>query len=103
MAEFRGQRHSAQQIVQQLLRAQTADYGYDRTGQLPNALYSTGQPYEGYHWDGNGNRIGGGYVVATNNQIVADGTNTYSYDAEGSLVGRSNTLWPRAGKATGRS
>lgn len=91
-AEYHYQRNAAQEITQRVLGGQTADYGYDSTGQLTNALYSAGQPDEGYHFDANGNRIGGGYVVTTNNQIVADSTNTYSYDFEGSLAGRSNTV-----------
>lgn len=92
LAEYHYARDPAQQIVQRLLNGQTADYGYDPTGQLTNALYSAGQPNEAYHYDANGNRIGGGYLVTTNNQIVADGANTYSYDLEGSMVGRSNTV-----------
>ena len=91
-AEYHYQRNAAQEIAQRVLGGQTASYHYDFTGQLTNAFYSAGQPNEGYHYDANGNRIGGGYVVTTNNQIVADSTNTYSYDLEGSLVGRSNTV-----------
>jgi RHS repeat-associated protein len=91
-AEYRYARNAAQEITQRVLGGQTVEYGYDVTGQLTNALYSAGQPDEAYHFDPNGNRIGGGYVVTTNNQIVADGTHTYEYDFEGSLVGRSNTL-----------
>ena len=91
LAEYHYQRNAAQEITQRVLGSQTADYRYDLTGQLTNALHSDDQPNEGYHYDANGNRIGSGYVVANNNQIVADGTNTYSYDLEGSLVQRSNT------------
>ena len=92
LVEHRYQRDPAQQIVQRTLNSQTSTYGYDLTGQLTNALYSAGQPDESYRYDANGNRIGGSYVVTTNNQIVGDGTYTYDYDAEGSLVARSNTL-----------
>jgi RHS repeat-associated protein len=88
LAEYHYQRDPAQQIVQRVLNGQTADYGYDLTGQLTSAGFSAGQLNENYSYDANGNRIGGGYVVAPNNQIAADGTFTYGYDDEGSLVSR---------------
>ncbi len=91
-AEYHYQRNAAQEVTQRVLGGQTVDYLYDPAGQLTNALCSAGQPNEGYQYDANGNRGGGGYMVTTNNQIVADGTNIYSYDFEGSLVGRSNIV-----------
>lgn len=91
LAAYHYQRDPAQQIISRTLKSQLATFNYDLTGQLTNALYSSGQPNEGYDFDANGNRIGGGYVVTTNNQIVADSTNVYSYDLEGSMLSRSNT------------
>jgi RHS repeat-associated protein len=91
LAEYRYQRNTAQEIIGRTANAQQSTFNYDLTGQLTNALYSAGQPNEDYRYDANGNRIGGGYMVTTNNQIVADRTNAYSYDMEGSMVGRSNT------------
>ena len=91
LAEYQYHRDPAQQITQRLLNGQTAAYDYDLTGQLTNAVYSAGQPNESYRYDANGNRNGEGYLVTTNNQIIADGTFTYGYDAEGSLVARTNS------------
>jgi len=60
----------------------TVDYTHDATGQLTGADYDY-QDDESYTYDENGNRIGGGYVVGTNNQLLSDGTFWYEYDAEG--------------------
>ena len=93
LAEYHYTRDPAQQIVARTIGDQLSSFGYDLTGQLTNAVYTPPtQPDEAYRYDANGNRIGGGYVVITNNQIIADGTNTYSYDLEGSMVGRSNSV-----------
>lgn len=90
LAEYHYQRDAAQQILQRVLNGQAANYNYDSAGQLTNVLYSAGQTNESYRYDDNRNRIVEGYVVSSNNQIVADGTFTYGYDFEGSLVARTN-------------
>ncbi len=90
LSEYDYARDAAQQITQRLLNGETVDYGYDLTGQLLTAAYSSGQPNETYQYDANGNRTGGSYTVGPNNQILADGTFNYDYDQEGNLISRSN-------------
>ncbi|MBE7502108.1 MAG: hypothetical protein HS113_17790 [Verrucomicrobiales bacterium] len=91
LAAYHYTRDSAQQIIARTLNAQLTTYGYDLTGQLTNAVYNPPtQPDESYTYDLNGNRIVGGYVVSTNNQIIADGTFSYAYDSEGGRVARTN-------------
>ncbi len=72
---------------------QTVSYGYDRTGQLVDALFS-GQDDEHYRYDANGNRLSAtvGATATTYapagsaNQLTSDGTYRYEYDGEGNLV-----------------
>ncbi|HAB17981.1 MAG TPA: hypothetical protein DCE44_16220, partial [Verrucomicrobiales bacterium] len=75
--------------------AQFSTFGYDRTGQLTNA-FNSAQPNENFRYDANGNReaaqSSGNYVVGGNNQILSDGTNSYTYDFEGNMASRSNTV-----------
>ncbi len=49
---------------------QTSNYTNDSTGQLTAADHSA-QTDENYQYDANGNRIGGGYVVGPNNQVLS--------------------------------
>jgi RHS repeat-associated protein len=84
----------AYQIRKWTINNQPSELGYDRTGQLTNALNAT-LPDETFRFDPNGNRVGsqsgGNYAVGGNNQILFDGTNRYTYDAEGNMASRSNT------------
>ncbi|MCY2990852.1 MAG: hypothetical protein NTY19_23695, partial [Planctomycetota bacterium] len=75
----------ADQLVRQVINGQTSDYTYDRVGQLIGAEHPT-QADEAYTYDANGNRVGAGYTVGPNNQILADDTYDYRYDAEGNRV-----------------
>ena len=93
LAEYQYQRDPAQQIILRATGNLLSSFTYDFTGQITNVTYSPpNQPAESYHYDANGNRIGGGYIVITNNQITANGALAYSYDAEGSLVARTNAF-----------
>jgi RHS repeat-associated protein len=86
-----------------------ADYTNDDTGQLTGAEYTAGAglptappeytagaglptapPDEQYVYDENGNRINNGYAVGPNNQLLSDGTHTYTYDEEGNRTSRTN-------------
>jgi RHS repeat-associated protein len=78
----------ADQLVQETHHGQTSTYTNDNTGQLVSADHQL-QNDESYSYDDNGNRIGGGYIVGTNNQILSDGTYSYMYDNEGNMIRRT--------------
>ncbi len=79
----------ADQLVSETHHGQTSNYTHDATGQLTDADHSA-QADEGYQYDANGNRIGGGNVVGPNNQVLSDGTFNYAYDNEGSLIRKTD-------------
>lgn len=68
----------------------TAEYTYDKTGQLTGADYDYITD-ELYTYDDNGNRTNAGYVTGENNETLSDGTYRYSYDAEGNRT--EKFLW----------
>ena len=68
----------------------TAEYTYDKTGQLTGADYDYITD-ELYTYDSNGNRTNAGYVTGENNETLSDGTYRYSYDAEGNRT--EKFLW----------
>jgi RHS repeat-associated protein len=88
-------RDAAYQIIHRSINSESSAFSYDLTGQLTNAQNTTG-PAESFGYDANGNRTGtqsgGSYVVGANNQILSDGVNHYTYDAEGNLTSRSNSV-----------
>ncbi len=95
MVRYDYTRDAVQQITQWSINSQLSTFKYDLTGQLTNALYSA-LPNESFRYDANGNRLGvqpsGNYTVGINNQILSDGTNHHSYDAEGNMTSSSNNL-----------
>ncbi len=86
---------AAYQITRWAINNELSEFSYDRTGQLTSAT-NTAQPNENFRYDANGNRIGpqssGTYSVGPNNQLLSDGTNHYTYDFEGNMSSRSNTV-----------
>ena len=73
------------------LQAQTKDGNarsivYDNTDQVKTV---TGSNSEGYTYDLNGNRTGGGYVTGSGNRLMSDGTYSYEYDPEGNRTKRT--------------
>jgi YD repeat-containing protein len=66
----------------------TSNYSYDATNQLTAASH-TSQVNEAYSYDANGNRVSGGTVTGVNNQLLSDGTYTYTYDGEGNRTKRT--------------
>ncbi len=73
------------------LEAQTKDgqarsIVYDNTDQVQTV---TGSNSEGYTYDLNGNRTGGGYVTDTGNRLMSDGVYNYEYDPEGNRTKRT--------------
>jgi RHS repeat-associated protein len=73
------------------LEAQTKDgqaraIVYDNTDQVQTV---TGSNSEGYTYDLNGNRTGGGYVTGSGNRLMSDGVYNYEYDAEGNRTKRT--------------
>ena len=69
---------------------QITRYLHDATGQLTSADYAN-QTDESYRYDANGNRQAAGLTIGPNNQVLADSTYTYQYDAEGNLTRRTET------------
>jgi RHS repeat-associated protein len=65
------------------------DYTNDDTDQLTGADYDY-QDDEQYIYDENGNRVNNGYTVGPNNQLLSDGTYTYTYDQEGNRTSKTN-------------
>lgn len=68
-------------------------YGYDNTGQLTSAAGTlNGSTYsKNYSYDANGNRNMVGYQTGTGNQLLNDGTFTYTYDKNGNTLTKTNT------------
>ena len=82
---------------------QSAQYSYDRTGQLLSAIY-TGQPDEFFNYDANGNRESDSrpesvYSTETGNRLTSDGLFDYEYDGEGNLVLRTKLTTDEDGQA----
>jgi RHS repeat-associated protein len=67
----------------------TSDYEYDKTSQLTGADHNY-QTDEAYTYDANGNRTMSGYTTGDNNQLLNDGTYSYTYDDEGNRLTRTN-------------
>ncbi|AFY47866.1 RHS repeat-associated core domain protein [Nostoc sp. PCC 7524] len=89
LASYNYNYNAASLINSEIYKGQTTNYTYDSVNQLTNADRSI-LPDGNYNYDENGNPIGNGFVVGANNQILSDGTFNYSYDAEGSLVTKTN-------------
>ncbi|MBR5711250.1 MAG: hypothetical protein IKX40_10875 [Thermoguttaceae bacterium] len=68
----------------------TAEYTYDKTGQLTGADYDYITD-ELYTYDDNGNRTNAGYLTGENNETLSDGMYRYSYDNEGNRT--EKFLW----------
>ena len=68
-------------------------YGYDKTGELTSAAGTLGGSNYSQSWsyDANGNRNMTGYVIGTGNQLLNDGSNTYTYDKNGNTLTKTNT------------
>ncbi len=82
---------NAGRIVQMTSPDGVSDFLYDDTNQLTVADHNY-QDDEGYAYDANGNRTGGGYVTGPNNRLVSDGTFVYEYDNEGNLIARTDIV-----------
>ncbi|MFE7588086.1 LamG-like jellyroll fold domain-containing protein [Kitasatospora sp. NPDC057512] len=68
--------------------AATSQYGYDLAGRLTS--WNNGTTSTAYTWDAAGNRTAAGGVTSTfdeRNELLNDGTTTYSYSARGTLTG----------------
>ena len=82
---------AANRITEWIIDGENSSYTYDKSGQLLTADYAT-QPYESYSYDKNGNRINPGYRIGSDNQLIADGVNTYTYDNEGNIISRMHNF-----------
>ncbi|AUY48313.1 RHS repeat-associated core domain-containing protein [Streptomyces sp. CB01881] len=68
--------------------AATNQYGYDLAGRLTN--WNNGTTATAYTWDAAGNRTSAGDTASSfdeRNELLNDGTTTYSYSARGTLTG----------------
>ena len=75
----------ADQLLEWTHHGQTTNYAHDDAGQL-TAADSSALPDGNYAYDLNGNRDNPSIVVGDHNQLLADETYDYSYDAEGNLL-----------------
>jgi RHS repeat-associated protein len=68
-------------------------YGYDTTNQLTSASGTlNGSSYSAsWTYDANGNRNMTGYQMGTGNELLNDGTFTYTYDKNGNTLTKTNT------------
>jgi RHS repeat-associated protein len=76
------------------LRSETKDglnraIGYDDTDQVVGV---SGSNSEGYTYDLNGNRTGGGYSTGAGNRLLSDGVYNYVYDDDGNRISRTNIV-----------
>jgi RHS repeat-associated protein len=76
----------ASQLTQYTGPEGTLTYTYDNNGQLTKVGNAR---TENYTYDVNGNRTMTGYTTASGNRLTGDGTNTYSYDAEGNMISKT--------------
>jgi RHS repeat-associated protein len=89
LAAYMRQYDLANDLTQEVSVDGTASYSYDPAGQLTGATYTGGQAAETYSYDPNGNRTNTGYATGTDNELLSDGTFTYTYDAEGNRASRT--------------
>ncbi len=80
----------ASEMTARTENGQITSYLHDAAGQLTSANHVT-QTDETYNYDANGNRQAAGLTIGTNNQVLADSTYAYLYDAEGNLIRRTAT------------
>jgi RHS repeat-associated protein len=66
---------------------QSSSYSYDRANQVTGATHTFQGP-EGFSYDGAGNRTNPGYTTGPNNELLSDGTYTYTNDEEGNRLTR---------------
>jgi RHS repeat-associated protein len=88
-ADYQWAYDAANRITQFVSPDGTSDYNYDNRDQLTSTDHSY-QTDEVYSYDANGNRTNAGYQTGGNNQLLADGTYSYTYDNEGNRTSRTN-------------
>src|SRR5207245_2161354 len=64
------------------------NYNYDSTGQLTGV---SGGQSAGYSYDANGNRTMSGYQTGPGNELLSDGTYTYTYNPNGQLATKTDS------------
>jgi YD repeat-containing protein len=86
LATFSYSYDGASQITQYTGPEGTLTYTYDQSGELTGVGDARS---ESYSYDLNGNRNVTGWTTGTNDELTADGTNTYAYDGEGNLLSQT--------------
>ena len=89
LVDYSYQYDAANRLTQETHHGMTQAHSYNARGELTATDHSAFAD-EAYTYDANGNRTSGGSTVGPNNQISADATFDYSYDDEGSLIGKRN-------------
>ena len=82
VVDYRYDHDKAGRLTGESNHGQTANYTYDRAGQIVAAV-RTGQPNEAYSYDAAGNPTESGRVVGVANRLQSDNTFDYQYDDEG--------------------
>jgi YD repeat-containing protein len=67
----------------------TTSYSYDATDQLTQVVVGNSGGSTNYSYDLAGNRTMTGYQTGSGNEMLNDGTWTYTYDSEGNLIKKS--------------
>jgi RHS repeat-associated protein len=88
-ADYQWTYDAADRITQFVSPDGTSNYNYDNRDQLVGTDHSY-QTDEAYSYDANSNRTNAGYQTGTNNQLLSDGTYSYTYDNEGNRTSRTN-------------
>lgn len=88
IADYRWDYDAANRIIRSTSPDGTSDYNYDDRNQITGSDHSY-QDDEAYTYDNNGNRTNAGYETGDNNRLRSDGTYTYTYDAEGNRITRT--------------
>ena len=84
---------SESQLLSESRGAESFSYENDATGQLIRASSTSSD--ESFSYDVHGNRSG--YTIGAGNRTLSDGTNSYTYDAEGNRIEMRNVA---SGEAT---
>ena len=87
VAQYHATYDKAGQVSTETTNGQTTTFTYDAAGELTGAT-TPGGPTETFSYDLNGNRAG--TTVGPGNELLSDGTSTFTYDNEGNVVRKTD-------------